>query len=196
MKLLHQYIIRPETMALLPYCFSDGSLGTLVIEETREHYVVESPKTIVEKSCGYYGSTYKGRKKIAIEMGYKSMPPICVCGELGIVFISSMTERSDRCAWIAFIHVRQWREVDKKNKVAVSLTNGQIIELPMNPGPFSGRVMRAMQYRHQLRERISSYNTVDKSEKKMIPKKIGFKSNGTYSIDSNLSEDELIENET
>ncbi|MCQ2009740.1 MAG: competence protein ComK [Sporolactobacillus sp.] len=193
MELLNHYIIRPETMALLPYCFSDGSMGTLVIEEACEHYVMELPKAIVERSCGYYGSTYKGRKKIAVDMGYKSMPPICVCGELGIVFISSMTERSDRCAWLAFIHVRQWSEVDKKSKVAVSLTNGQIVELPMSPGPFSGRVMRAMQYRHQLRERISAYNMVDEADKKRALKKIGIKENGTYYINSNPSEDEFIQ---
>ncbi|WP_262393228.1 competence protein ComK [Sporolactobacillus inulinus] len=63
-------------------------------------------------------------------MGYKSMPPICVCGELGIVFLSSMTERSDTCAWLSFSHVRQWSDNEKKGSVAVLLSRGSTLSCP------------------------------------------------------------------
>ncbi|MCL1632516.1 competence protein ComK [Sporolactobacillus sp. CPB3-1] len=190
MKIRQHYIIRPETMALLPYQFADGHLGTLVVEEGGEVYAAGLPKAIVERSCGYYGSSYTGRKKCAREMGYKSMPPICVCGELGIIFVASMTERSDYCAWLAFSHVLQWHEIGKHGTVSVSLTCDKKIELPMSPGPFSGRMMRAMQYRHQLRERISKYTLENESKRKNKPQRISYMETGTFYIHPESHEDD------
>ncbi|WP_139692021.1 competence protein ComK [Sporolactobacillus terrae] len=190
MKTEKNYIIRPETMALVPCELSDGDRGTLVIEESTQRYVKALPKTIVAQSCGYYGSTYSGRKKVAVEMGYKSMPPICVCGELGIVFLSSMTERSDTCAWLSFSHVRQWSDNEQKGSVAVMLSRGKHIELPMHARPFGGRVMRAMQYAHQLRERMTVYDDAESSKTNDEPKRFGFKENGTFYIVDSVREDE------
>lgn len=183
MKTLQQYIIRTETMALLPCILTDGVLGTLVIEEQAESYVRQIPKKIIEDSCGYYGSTYRGRKRIAMDMGYKSMPPICVCGELGIIFISSMTERSDYCAWLAFMHVHNWIENNEKGCLSVFLSRGKEIKLPMNSGPFSGRMLRAMQYSRELHDRITSNEKVMEPKEEIKSKLISLKENGTYYVD-------------
>ncbi|MDN3956607.1 competence protein ComK [Sporolactobacillus laevolacticus] len=192
MELLQNYIIRPVTMALLPYEFADGTLGTMVIEESGELYVKQMPKKIIDESCGYYGSTYHGRKKGAMAMGYKSMPPICVCSELGIFFLPSMTEKSENCVWLAHSHIRQWMESGKKSDtVYVYLTHKQKIELPMSLRPFSGRVMKATQYRYQLRERISPYQMLDTDipKKKKEPRKIIFNERGTFFIQPDAFED-------
>jgi competence protein ComK len=193
MEILQQYIIRPETMALLPCSFADGSLGTLVIEENTECCVTLMPKRIVEDSCGYYGSTYRGRKKVAMDMGYKSMPPICVCGELGIIFISSMTERSNYCAWLAFMHVHNWVESNEKGYLSVLLSGGKEIKLPMNSGPFSGRMLRAMQYNRELHDRITSNKMVMEPKDENKPQSISLKENGTYYVD--IDKDDLATEE-
>ncbi|MET1250235.1 competence protein ComK [Sporolactobacillus sp. STCC-11] len=193
MEILQQYIIRPETMALLPCSFVDGSLGTLVIEENAKCCVTLMPKRIVEDSCGYYGSTYRGRKKVAMDMGYKSMPPICVCGELGIIFISSMTERSDYCAWLAFMHVHNWNDSNEKGYVSVLLSRDKEIKLPMNSGPFSGRMLRAMQYSKELQKRMRSNTIVAEPKEESKPQSIILKENGTYYVD--IDGDDLVTDE-
>ncbi|MCO7175015.1 competence protein ComK [Sporolactobacillus kofuensis] len=190
------YIIRPETMALLPYDRSDGSLGTLIIEETRTCQVAQTPLQIVQESCSYYGSTYSGRKKIAMMMGYKSMPPICVCNELGIYFLPLMAEASRNCVWLAHSHIRQWAKSEETpGTIFAYLTHNQKIELPINIRPFFNKVMKTAQYRLQIRERIAPYQILDTGvpRKQVHEHNIRINERGTFFIHLNDEGEDLSE---
>jgi competence protein ComK len=126
-------------------------------------------------------------------MGYKSMPPICVCGELEIIFISSMTEQSNYCAWLAFMHVHNWFEKNEKGNLSVMLSGGKEMNLPMKSGPFSSRMLRAMQYSRELHDRITSNKIVMEPKEESKPQPISLKENGTYYVD--IDEDDLTADE-
>ena len=54
---MKEYEINEETMAIIPINYYQ----TLVKEYDREYVVEKNAYEIMENSCEYYGSTYKGR---------------------------------------------------------------------------------------------------------------------------------------
>lgn len=156
MEKLEPYIVRRETMALLPCDAPDGSLQTIVVEDARVFRALSAPLQIVRDSCTYFGVTYHGRKKGAALMGYKSMPPICICSELGIYFFPLMSETRRDCTWLAHSHIRQWESAGEKH-VLVHMTHGQRLKLSIHLSAFVNKVMRTAQYQHQMRTRITPY---------------------------------------
>ncbi|RYM05018.1 competence transcription factor (CTF) [Sporolactobacillus sp. THM7-7] len=181
---LEQYIIHPGTMALLPHDDENGNLWTFALEEKQTRTVKKTPLRIVQESCAYFGSTYKGRKKGAVSMGFKSMPPICICSELKIYFISLMSETHRECVWLAHSHIRQWEENDR-SKVWVKLTNDKRISIPVAKHSFSNKVFRTAQYRYQLRERVNAFQYAQTdlgSSEKNNAEHLVINERGTYSI--------------
>jgi competence protein ComK len=160
METLNQYIIKRETMALLPHDAEDGSLHAIVVEEARMLEVLLSPLKIVQNSCNYFGSTYKGRKKGAACLGFRSMPPICICNELGIYFYPLMSESQRGCIWIGHSHVNNWEDGGQKD-VLVHMTHDQSLRLPVPVSVFRNKTMRTTQFRHQIRLRISPYQMME-----------------------------------
>jgi competence protein ComK len=155
-----QYIVNEKTIALLPHNAEDGSLETFVIEENCEFIAGATPLQIVQQSCAYFGSTYAGRKKGAAHLGYKSMPPICVCSELNLYLFPLKSEVHRDNIWIAHAHISTWLSGSKdKNSVRVLTIHGDIIDLPVRMSIFERKAMRTAQFRIQLRERVSSYRT-------------------------------------
>ncbi|WP_010631481.1 competence protein ComK [Sporolactobacillus vineae] len=155
-----QYVVNETTIALLPHNAENGSLETFVIEENREFITRATPLKIVQQSCAYFGSTYAGRKKGAAYLGYKSMPPICVCSELNLYLFPLKSEAHRDNIWIAHSHISTWLPDSKdKNSVRVLTIHGDIIDLPVRMSIFERKAMRTAQFRIQLRERVSSYRT-------------------------------------
>lgn len=185
---MDQYVICQDTMALLPCNGPDGSLGTLVVEEERRLMVAQSPLQIVEDSCNYFGSTYVGRKKGAVSMGYKSMPPICVCSELGIYFFPLMSETRRACVWLSHTHVRHWEQAGRKN-ARIFLLNGQMFDVPVQANIVANKARRAAQYRYQLCERVAPYRLKYAPavlREKWHSSEVMINDGGTYSIDSGV----------
>ena len=58
------YEINQGTLAILP----NENENSLVYEDEERFIVDQSPYSIMEESCKYFGSTYKGRKESAKEM--------------------------------------------------------------------------------------------------------------------------------
>ncbi|MFT8390839.1 MAG: competence protein ComK [Sporolactobacillus sp.] len=178
------YIIRQETIAILPTDSCDGSLESIVLEENRQFRCRQKPLRIIEESCVYYGSTYMGRKKSARSMGFKSMPPVCICSELSIFFIPLMAEAHRGCAWIAHAHVLNWQDVDKRS-AKIEFSNRQTLAVKGNAASFGRKVMRAAQYRLTLHKRIANspkslYSIAVPEAVEAIPIKIN--EHGTYIV--------------
>ncbi|TGA97505.1 competence transcription factor (CTF) [Sporolactobacillus shoreae] len=179
-----QYIIRQETMALLPCDAEDGSLKTFVVEENKTILIAKTPFEIIRDSCNYFGVTYSGRKKGAVAMGYKSMPPICICSELGIYFFPLMSELHRNCIWLAHPHCRNYTETD--NGVLVHLTHGYKIRIPVNLNVFKAKVHRTAQYSYQMLGRVSQFRSAGYGSavsEEQSASRLMVNERGTYYID-------------
>lgn len=156
METVEKYVVNPDTMALLPIDGPQGELWTLALETNAHFKVTITPFKIIDYSCSYFGSTYAGRKGSASLMGYKSLPPICVCNELGIFLFPLTSVHHRDCIWLAHSHIKHWESVNK-DMMKVRLTNADQIEVPMHANAFLNRVFRTAQFRHQLNEKVTYF---------------------------------------
>lgn len=153
MEKVEQYIIRQVTMALLPSDKADGTLRTYILEENQILSCDKTPREILCDSCTYYGATYSGRKKSAVMMGYKSMPPICVCNDLDIYFFPLMSEMHRECIWIAHGHVID-SQIKGKEDMCALMTNEQIVPLPVHYQSFRRKMIRTTDYRYKMEKKL------------------------------------------
>ncbi|MFX3618981.1 MAG: competence protein ComK [Sporolactobacillus sp.] len=184
MEKVEHYIIRQVTMALLPGDTADGSLKTYILEENQILWCEQSPRDILCDSCMYYGSSYMGRKQSAVMMGYKSMPPICVCSDLDIYFFPLMSETHRECIWISHDHVIEGQIRGKEDTYAL-MTNEQIVPLPVHYQIFRRKMTRTTDYRYKMSKRLEKNRH---SELAMIREPgehliVRFNAQGTYSIE-------------
>ena len=99
------YEIGEDTLAII----SDGFSRTKIIEKDQEFVVEKSAFSIMEDSCEYYGSTYKGRvnavKKL-LKFNYKT--PVLIEESRKIIFFPTKSYLLDDCSWINYNYIKKW----------------------------------------------------------------------------------------
>ncbi len=105
------YEINDDTMAIIPMEYGK----TKAIETKNEYLIEKNAYVIMDESCKYYGSTYKGRLKAAKEIlncSYKL--PILVEESHNIVFFPTKSSLEEDCCWINFNYVKNVEKYDDK----------------------------------------------------------------------------------
>jgi len=59
-KVLTEYEVNKSTMAIIPEFTVDLAVISKVYETDDNFYVLMKPLEIIERSCAYFGSSYKG----------------------------------------------------------------------------------------------------------------------------------------
>ncbi|MED2971893.1 MULTISPECIES: competence protein ComK [unclassified Fictibacillus] len=155
-----QYEINVDTMALLPFCDEYGKLHTKVLERNRTLCVCGKPKSVITFSCGYYGSSYKGRKDGASHiMGIRSRAPIVISEQLGIFFIPLESPNNDTCIWIAQAHVKQVKATSSDTSDII-FSNDTFISVNQAKSTLEAKIHRASHYRFILELRINEKKTI------------------------------------
>ena len=107
-----KYEISKGTLAIVPNCDN----GSLVYEDDERYIIHQSPFSIMEDSCKYFGSTYEGRKNGAKDMlGAEYKVPIIVEDSNSIIVFPTTSPSSNDCAWISLKHVKSIEKVDTEN---------------------------------------------------------------------------------
>lgn len=114
------YEINDETIAVIPIEYEK----TKIIETQKEYIVDKKAYQIMDESCMYYGSTYKGRLKASkdiLNCSYKL--PILIEESHNIVFFPTKSSLEDDCCWINFNYVETVDKIDDKSMI--SFTNNK-----------------------------------------------------------------------
>lgn len=148
---MNYYEINDETIALMPI---DGE-KTRILELNKEYIVDKKAYKIMDESCQYYGSTYKGRlnaaKKI-LDCSYKL--PIIVEESSRIVFFPTKSSLEDDCSWINFNYIKS---VDKcENNCYITFTNNQKILFNTSKLSIENQVSRSTRLSFILSNRQNS----------------------------------------
>ena len=99
---MKEYEINEETMAIIPINYNQ----TLVKEYDREYIIEKNAYEIMENSCEYYGSTYKGRLTAAKKMLNSSYKiPIIIEESQNIIFFPTKSTNHKDCEWIALNNI-------------------------------------------------------------------------------------------
>lgn len=135
---MKEYEINEETMAIIPL----GYYQTLVKEVNNEYVVDKKAYEIMEDSCEYYGSTYKGRlaaaKKI-LNSSYKI--PIIIEESENIIFFPTKSSLLEDCCWINYNFIKKYEKIG--NKVMITFQNNEEIEIDMSKLSLDNQISRS-----------------------------------------------------
>lgn len=135
---MKEYEINEETMAIIPL----GYYQTLVKELNNEYVVDKKAYEIMEDSCEYYGSNYKGRlsaaKKI-LNSSYKI--PIVIEESENIIFFPTKSSLLEDCCWINYNYIKKYEKSGKNVKIIFQ--NNEEIEVDMSKLSLDNQISRS-----------------------------------------------------
>ena len=119
-----KYEINKGTLAVVP----NAEIGSLVYEDDERYVINQTPFSIMEDSCMYFGSTYEGRKQGAkkiLNAEYKI--PIVVEDSNNLIVFPTTSPYSDDCCWISLKRVKNIEKIDANNTKIIFDNNKEII---------------------------------------------------------------------
>ena len=143
------YIINSNTVAIIPI----KNKITRVIEKDDSFIINENSMKIIENSCEYFGSSYKGRHigtKALAGINYKS--PIIIEETKNIIFFPTTSPKQSDCSWISLKYINNY--INKDGKIEVLFENGEKYLFNMSYGSFDNQYLRATKLESILRKRI------------------------------------------
>ena len=144
------YEINQGTLAILP----NENENSLVYEDEERFIVDQSPYSIMEESCKYFGSTYKGRKESAKEMlGANYKVPIIIEDYNNVIIFPTTSPTSEDCAWISLKRVKGIEKIDIYN-TRIIFDNGREIIVPVSYRSIENQLSRASRLDVILRKRL------------------------------------------
>ena len=133
-----EYEINASTCALIP----KDDFSTIIIEKQNRFSVMLPIQKIIENSCSYYGSSFKGRLNGSkYSLGSKYKLPIIIEETREIIFFPTLSYENSHCTWIALNNIREYKK--QGNKVQLIFDNKQKIDVPVSYESFENQMLRA-----------------------------------------------------
>ena len=145
---MNYYEINEETMAVI----SIGYEKTKIIETNNEFIVEKKGYSIMDESCMFYGSTYKGRLAAAkniLNCAYKL--PILVEESSNIIFFPTKSSLEDDCCWINFSYIREIKK--NNNECIIKFNNGKEICINTSKLSIENQIARSTRLNYILNQR-------------------------------------------
>ena len=145
---MENYEINSDTLAILP--ISENM--SRVIEGEYEYIVEKSPTDIIDHSCKYFGSSYRGRyegSKSILGLNYKL--PILIEETRDIIFFPTESTRVVTCSWISFKQIENIRQLD--NISIITFRNGRQLTIDISLGSLKNQFIRATMLKEAIIKR-------------------------------------------
>ena len=146
-----KYEISKGTLAIVP----EQEDKSLVYEDDEKYIIEESPYKIMEESCKYFGSTYKGRKessKAILGADYKV--PIIIEDTNNLIVFPTAAPKSDDCVWISLKRVKRIEKYDIYS-TRIIFDNDREIIVPCSYRSLENQLSRASRLDVIMRKRIN-----------------------------------------
>lgn len=148
MEILNQYYINKATCVIIPV----EKNVSKVYEGDSIFLVNKSTTSIIDDSCVYFGSSYKGRisgsKKI-LNMNYKL--PIIIEEYNNLIFFPTSSPRFDDCSWISLMNIKSYSKDNSTTNVIFDC--GLEFNLDISYYSFENQVFRATMLESLIRKR-------------------------------------------
>ena len=144
-----KYEISNGTLAIVP----NEDDNSLIYEDNERFIVEETPFKIMEESCKYFGSTYKGRKDSAKEiLGAEYKIPVVIEDSTNLIIFPTTSPHAEDCAWICLNRVKNISKVDSFNTKIVFDNDRELI-VPCSYRSIENQLSRASRLDVILRKR-------------------------------------------
>ena len=145
------YEINEDTIAVIPIEYEKS----IVIELEKEYIVNKKAYSIMDDSCKYYGSTYKGRLTAAkdiLDCSYKL--PILVEETQNIIFFPTKSSLEEDCCWINFNHIKN---IEKEgNNTIITFVNGRSKKFDISKLSIQNQISRSTRLSYIIDQRKKS----------------------------------------
>ena len=143
------YEISKGTLAIVP----NQKKGSLVYEDEFRYLVNQTPYTIMEESCKYFGSSFEGRREGAREMlGAEYKVPIVVEDSDNLILFPTTSPLSPDCCWISLKRIKKYYCIDQ-NHTKIVFDNGKEIIIDCSFRTIENQVSRGSRLDFILRSR-------------------------------------------
>ena len=119
-----KYEVSKGTLAIVP-----NEAETSLVYEDEDRYIIDqTPFSIMEESCKYFGSTYDGRKNGARDLlGAEYKVPIVVEDSSNLIIFPTTSPSAEDCCWISLKRVKKIEKIDCNNTKIIFDNNREII---------------------------------------------------------------------
>lgn len=150
MKLIKNHIIKKETILLAGDYAFDGQRCTRIVEGRNVFLIAQSPKSTINDSLKYIGSSLKGAIESArFLLGIRKLCPIMVNPMNDVCLFPLHSPDSDYNIWFNPAHII--KAVPHKHHSIVHLSNGYFIEVDLKLPLLNTRIHNANQLRRLTR---------------------------------------------
>lgn len=144
-----KYEFNYGTLAVMP----NSRENSLIYEDENRYIIEETPFKIMEESCKYFGSTYKGRKESAKSiLGAEYKVPIIVEDSNNLIVFPTTSPESDDCVWISLNRLKNFEAIDANN-TKITFDNEKEIIVPATFRSIQNQISRATRLDYILRKR-------------------------------------------
>lgn len=145
--MLDNYIISLKTVAVLPLTSSMSK----VVEDEETYIIKKSTQEIIDYSCKYFGSSYRGRiEGTKALLGYNYKAPI-VIDILGNVVFFPISSAKNNTSWFASNKIEKYEKISNNSKI--QFKNGITIELSISYNSLENQILRSNYLNHLLETR-------------------------------------------
>lgn len=142
------YEINSSTLAII----SMNDSCCKVLEEEEEYIINKSAYDVIDNSCKYFGSSYKGRyegTKSLLGMNYKL--PIIIEESRNIIFFPTSSPKLNDCFWISLNNISDYF-VDN-GEVYICFKNGYKLKINISFFALENQILRSSRLESVLRHR-------------------------------------------
>ena len=146
---MKNYEINSDTLAIIP--LSSSVSKVIEFENTLE--INNSTKNIIDNSCRYFGSSYKGRfegTKNILGVNYKA--PIIIEETKPLIFFPTSSPRFDECIWLCLNNIENYYRNNNKSSY-IKFKNGDKLLLDISYASLDSQILRASRLDLLLRNR-------------------------------------------
>ena len=148
---MKNYEINDDTYAVI----GKNNYSSKVIEKDIDYDVEKDAYSVMDESCEYYGSSYKGRLKASksiLNCSYKL--PILVEESTYMIFFPIKSSLEEDCIWI---NLNKIKRVEKNNeKTDIIFENNKKITVDSSKMSIDNQIFRSSRLENLLRKRIES----------------------------------------
>ena len=144
-----KYEFNRGTLAIVP----NEKETSLVYEDDNRYIIDECPFKIMEDSCKYFGSSYRGRKEGARDiLGAEYKVPIILEDSSNLIVFPTTSPLANDCVWISLQRLKKFMKIDVNN-TKIIFDNGCEIIVPCSYRTIENQVSRASRLDLILRNR-------------------------------------------
>ena len=148
---MNNYEINEETYAII----SKDIGKTMVIEKSNDYEIDNDAYKVMDESCRYYGSSYKGRLEAAktlLDCSYKL--PILVEESSVLIFFPIKSSLLEDCCWINLNSIENIEKVNNKSKI--TFKNGKEMIFDISKLSLENQIYRSAKLESIIFRRINA----------------------------------------